>query len=68
MMGLSLHCVGLYGAERIRALVQALDLARLPASLLKLKPQPWDLVYTLTVEDGAHQVRFHNRQCTGSVG
>lgn len=47
-------------AERLRALVRALDPARLPAALLKPRPQPWDFAYTLTVDDGAtHRVRFH---------
>lgn len=42
---------------RVRSLVQALDLAQLPATLLKARPQPWDFTYTLTVD--GHQVRFH---------
>jgi hypothetical protein len=42
---------------RVRGLVQALDLAQLPATLLKPRPQPWDFTYTLTVDD--RQVRFH---------
>jgi hypothetical protein len=47
-------------AARLRALVQAADLAHLPASLLKARPQSWDFVYTLTVENGARrEVRFH---------
>lgn len=47
-------------AARLHGLVQALDLARLPPTLMKPRPQPWDFVYTLTVDDGAcHQVRFH---------
>jgi hypothetical protein len=47
-------------AARLRALLEAIDLARLPASLMKSRPQPWDFVYTLTVENGApHQLRFH---------
>lgn len=47
-------------AARVRALVQALDPARLPATLLKARPQSWDFTYTLTIEDGAQrQVRFH---------
>lgn len=48
-------------AARLRTLVQALDVARLPATLMKPRPQPWDFVYTLTVDNGAtHQVRFHS--------
>lgn len=47
-------------AERLRALLQTLDLARLPPSLMKPKPQSWDFVYTLTVDNGAcRQLRFH---------
>jgi len=44
-------------AARVRGLVQALDPAKLPATLLKARPQPWDFTYTLTVDN--HQVRFH---------
>jgi hypothetical protein len=48
-------------AGRLRALVQALDVACLPAALMKARPQPWDFVYTLTVDDGAaHAIRFHS--------
>jgi hypothetical protein len=47
-------------AARVRALVQALDPAHLPATLLKARPQSWDFTYTLTIENGAErQVRFH---------
>lgn len=47
-------------AARVRALVQALDVAHLPATLLKARPQSWDFTYTLTIEDGVErQVRFH---------
>jgi hypothetical protein len=48
-------------ARQVRALVEALDLAHLPATLMKPHPQPWDFVYTLTVDDDAasHQIRFH---------
>lgn len=47
-------------AARLRTLLQGLDVARLPATLMKPKPQPWDFVYTLTVENGAcHTLRFH---------
>jgi hypothetical protein len=47
-------------AARVRALVQALDPAHLPATLLKARPQSWDFTYTLTIEDGVpRQVRFH---------
>jgi hypothetical protein len=47
-------------AARVRGLVQALDPARLPATLLKARPQPWDFTYTLTIDDGtSRQVRFH---------
>ncbi|MFJ1470832.1 protealysin inhibitor emfourin [Massilia orientalis] len=42
---------------RVRALVQGLDAAPLPATLLKPRPQPWDFTYTLTVD--GRQVRFH---------
>jgi hypothetical protein len=45
---------------RVRGLVQALDLAQLPPTLLKARPQSWDFTYTLTIDDGTpHQVRFH---------
>ncbi|NIA57320.1 hypothetical protein HAV22_27220 [Massilia sp. TW-1] len=47
-------------AARVRALVQALDPAHLPATLLKARPQSWDFTYTLTIDNGAErQVRFH---------
>lgn len=47
-------------AARVRALVQALDPAHLPATLLKARPQSWDFTYTLTIADGVErQVRFH---------
>ena len=47
-------------AARVRALVQALDPAQLPATLLKARPQPWDFTYTLSIDDGTpRQVRFH---------
>jgi hypothetical protein len=47
-------------AARVRALVQALDPAHLPATLLKSRPQSWDFTYTLTIVDGGEQqVRFH---------
>jgi hypothetical protein len=47
-------------ATRVRALVQALDVAHLPATLLKVRPQSWDFTYTLTIDNGAErQVRFH---------
>jgi hypothetical protein len=53
-------CLPPADAARLRALVQALDPARLPAALMKARPQSWDFVYTLTVDDGAcHVVRFH---------
>jgi len=42
---------------RVQALVQALDSAQLPATLLKAQPQPWDFTYTLTVD--GKQLRFH---------
>jgi hypothetical protein len=42
---------------RVQALVQGLDSAQLPATLLKAQPQPWDFTYTLTVD--GKQVRFH---------
>ena len=42
---------------RVQALVQALDVAGLPATLLKPRPQPWDFTYTLAVD--GRQVRFH---------
>jgi hypothetical protein len=42
---------------RVQALVQALDVAHLPATLLKPQPQPWDFTYTLKVD--GKQVRFH---------
>ncbi|KQV50134.1 protealysin inhibitor emfourin [Massilia sp. Root335] len=45
---------------RVRGLVQALDLAQLPPTLLKPRPQSWDFTYTLTIDDGTpRQVRFH---------
>jgi hypothetical protein len=47
-------------AARVRALVQALDVEHLPATLLKARPQSWDFTYTLTIGDGVErQVRFH---------
>jgi hypothetical protein len=47
-------------AERVRALVAGLGLERLPADLLKARPQPWDFLYTLTVTNGSVQeCRFH---------
>jgi hypothetical protein len=48
-------------AAHLRALVAALDLAHLPAALMKPRPQSWDFVFTLTVDDGdvRRQVRFH---------
>jgi hypothetical protein len=47
-------------AARARGLVRALDLAQLPPTLLKARPQSWDFTYTLTIDDGTpHQVRFH---------
>lgn len=51
-------------AGHLRALVGKLDLACLPATLMKARPQPWDFVYTLTVDNGGdgarHQVKFQN--------
>ena len=44
-------------AARVRALVQALDVEHLPATLLKGRPQSWDFTYTLTLD--GRQVRFH---------
>lgn len=47
-------------AKRLQTLLHALDLAQLPACLLKPRPQPWDFVYTLTVDNGEpRQLRFH---------
>lgn len=47
-------------ADRLRSLVNAIDFAQPPASLMKARPQSWDFTYTLTVDDGAsRQVRFH---------
>jgi hypothetical protein len=46
-------------AARLRALLAAVDVAQLPSTLMKPRPQSWDFVYTLTVENGASkQVRF----------
>lgn len=44
-------------AARVRGLLQRLDLAQLPPTLLKARPQPWDFTYTLAVD--GRQVRFH---------
>ena len=56
-------------AARLRALLQALDLPRLAGPLLKPRPQPWDFVYTLTVENGArHQLRFHTDAAPAALG
>lgn len=56
-------------AARLRGLLATLDLARLPASLMKPKPQSWDFVYTLTVENGArHQLRFHLDAAPAALG
>jgi hypothetical protein len=44
-------------AARVRALVQALDPAHLPATLLKARPQSWDFTYTLQID--GREVRFH---------
>jgi len=53
-------CLPPHEGDRLRALVAGLDLPRLPPSLLKTHPQPWDFLYTLTVDDGgARTVRFH---------
>ena len=53
-------CLPVHEADRVRALVAGLDLPSLPPSLLKPRPQPWDFLYTLTVDDGsARTVRFH---------
>nr|AGU09983.1 hypothetical protein [uncultured organism] len=47
-------------AARLRALVDSLGPAQLPPSLLKPRPQPWDFVYTLTIENGApRRLHFH---------
>lgn len=48
--------------ERLRTLAHAVDFAALPPSILKPKPQSWDFVHTLTVEDGERrqQIRFHS--------
>jgi hypothetical protein len=56
-------------AARLRRLVGALDLAHLPASLMKPHPQSWDFVYTLTVENGAcRQLRFHTDAAPKALG
>jgi hypothetical protein len=56
-------------AERLRTLLDALDLAQLPASLMKTHPQPWDFVYTLTVENGTcHVLRFHTDAAPPALG
>lgn len=47
-------------ADRLKTLVQQADVAQMPATLLKARPQSQDFTYTLVVEDGAlHQVKFH---------
>lgn len=48
-------------AAHLRTLVRSLDLARLPATLLKTQPQSWDFTYTLTVDEGGacRSLRFH---------
>lgn len=47
-------------AGQVRKLVAGLDLAHLPATLLKAHPQPWDFLYTLTIANGSvHECRFH---------
>ena len=45
----------------LRALVQACDFFSLPATLLKPRPQSWDFVHTLQIQEDArsHTVRFH---------
>jgi hypothetical protein len=49
-------------AQRLRALVGALDFAGLPASITKPRPQSWDFLHTLEVSDGArhHRVCFYS--------
>ncbi|WP_051971735.1 protealysin inhibitor emfourin [Massilia sp. 9096] len=56
-------------AARLHALVAALDPAHLPASLMKPHPQPWDFVYTLTIENGQRrQLRFHTDAAPEPLG
>jgi hypothetical protein len=56
-------------AARLRALLDSLDLAQLPASLMKTHPQPWDFVYTLTVENGIRrEFRFHTDAAPPALG
>jgi hypothetical protein len=57
---LDLACARAAEAARLQALLDTLDLAQLPASLMKTHPQPWDFVYTLTVENSTRrEFRFH---------
>lgn len=56
-------------AARLRQLIGSLDLAHLPASLMKPHPQPWDFVYTLTVENGTRrQLRFQTDAAPPALG
>lgn len=57
-------------AARLRALVGAIDFAALPPSITAARPQPWDLLHTLQVdEDGhTHTVRFHSGAAPAPLG
>jgi len=48
-------------AQQLEALVTQLDTPRMPATLLKPRPQSSDFAYTLTVDDGAapQSIKFH---------
>lgn len=50
-------------AQHLQGLVTRLDMAKMPASLMKARPQSSDFAYTLTVDDGAQQpaqqLKFH---------
>jgi hypothetical protein len=49
-------------AARLRALVASIDFDALPASITKPRPQSWDLMQTLEVDDDGRvrKLRFHN--------
>lgn len=53
----------------LRALVLACDFFSLPATLLKPRPQSWDFVHTLQIQDDArsHTVRFHEEAAPAAL-
>jgi hypothetical protein len=56
-------------AARLRTLLDSLDLAHQPATLLKTHPQPWDFKYTLTVDNGARrELCFHLDAAPAQLG